>query len=477
MPIEGVSWIGAAGFDYRELVRKIIQAESRPIAMMQQRMARFDLQKAAWTDIKTRLENLRAALAELNLDATFQGRVATSSNPGVVTATADTTAALGTYNIAVTSLAQAHVVRSDLQDSAWTLSATDANGDGKLSFTVNGVEVVVANGDTLATVRDKINQANAGVTASVVADAGGQYLVLKANSTGTANAIKVNAGDDPDNILTALGVVTKDASGNVTGFENQLQAAADAQFSVDGLTLTRGSNTVSDVIGGVTLTLVAPGSNVTLTVGRDVQKAVDKVKAFVDQYNSLLDLVHQKVGTVTVNGEEKRGDLYQDPTLGRLEQTLRRDLSAVVEGLTVYTRLADIGITTSGTANGGSLEAAMEGKLTVDEARLRAALEADSGAVKELFFASDAAINGIGELLEQDLNRYLQAGGIVAGQIDLLGDRRADLEREIERLNALLAKREQTLLARFIAAEKVLTLLQQQGTFLSSQLSVWQSQR
>lgn len=477
MPLEGVSWIGAAGFDYRELVRRIIQAESKPVTLMQQRLARFDLQKTAWTDVKTRLENLRSALAELKLDSTFQGRTAGSSNTAVVTATADTTAALGTYNVSVTSLAQAHAVRSDAQASGWTLSATDLNGDGVLSFTINGVQVTVANGDTLAAIRDKINQANAGVTASVVTDAGQQYLVLKANSTGTANAIKVNAGDDPDNILAGLGVVTKDAGGNVTGFKNQLQAAADAVFSVDGLTLTRSSNTVTDVIGGVTLNLVGTGSSVTVTVSRDVQRAVDKIKAFVDQYNSLLDLIHQKAGTVTVNGEQKRGDLYQDATLGRLEQTLRRDLSAVVEGLTPYTRLAEIGITTQGEVNGGSLSTAKEGKLAVDEAKLRAALEADSAGVKELFFASSPDIAGVGELLERDLNNHLQAGGIIPGQIDLLGDRRAALEKEIARLNERLARREQTLLNRFIAAERLLTLLQQQSSALAGQLSAWQAQR
>lgn len=468
--IDGISWIGPLGYDYRALVQKIIEAESKPIVLMQARMAKFDAAASAWTDIKTRLQNLAAALDNLALDSTYNSRVATSSSTAVLTATADATAALGTYNISVTALAQAHVIRSDAQSPTWALSATDLNGDGKLSFTLNGVEVVVANGDTLATVRDKINQANAGVTASVVndTDANGnpiQYLVLKANQTGKANAIVVTA--DPDNILGALGVVN---SGTTT-IKNQVQAAADAAFSVDGLSLTRPTNTVSDVIGGVTLTLVGQGS-ATLTVGRDTQKAVDQIKAFVDQYNSVLDLIHQKLGK---DATGKPGDLYQDTTLARLEHTLRKHVSDIVSGLTTYTSLSDIGITTSGSSNGGDLAASESGHLTVDQAKLTAALQNNPTAVKELFFAASTSVNGVGEVLKQDLDLYTGIGGIIPGQVDLLSERRADLDREVKRLQALMAQRQQTLIDRFIAAERMITLLQQQGSFLAGQASSLQT--
>lgn len=465
MPIEGVSWVGAAGFDYRALVKQIIQAESKPITLMQSRMAKFDLAKAAWTDIKTRLTNLDAALSDLNLDSTYDSRTVTSSNTGVVTATADTTAAPGSYTISVTTLAQAHVIRSDAKPTGWTLSATDVNGDGKLSFTLNGVEVVVANGDSLTAIRDKINQtANISVTASVVDN----QLVLKAKNTGTASAIVVSA--DPDDILgTALGVV----NAGTTTIKNQVQPALDASFSVDGLSLTRSSNTVADAIGGVTLTLVGPGSNATLTVSRDTQRAIDKIKAFVDQYNSVMDLIHQKIGK---DASGKPGDLYQNSTLGRIEQTLRKHVSDIVSGLTTYTRLSDIGITTSGTSNGGDLTASEAGSLKLDETKLKAALESNAAAVKELFFASSTSINGVGEVLKADLDLYLSStSGAIPGEVNLLTDRRTNLDKEIQRLQERLAKREQTLISRFVAAEKVLTMLQQQGSFLSSQVSTWQS--
>ncbi len=465
MPIEGVSWVGAAGFDYRALVKQIIQAESKPITLMQSRMARFDLAKAAWTDIRTRLANLDTALTDLNLDSTYLSRTATSSNTSVVTATADTTAALGTYAVSVTALAQAHVIRSDAQAAGWTLSATDVNGDGRLSFTVNGVEVVVSEGDSLTAIRDKINQtANITVTASVVDD----QLVLKAKDTGTANAIVVDA--DPDNILgAALGVV----DAGTTTIKNLVQSPQDASFSVDGFSLTRSSNTVTDVIGGVTLTLAGPGSNVTLTVSRDSQKAIDKIKAFVDQYNSVMDLIHQKIGK---DAAGKPGDLYQSSTLGRIEQTLRRHVSDIVDGLTTYTRLADIGVTTAGTSNGGDLTASEAGSLKLDETKLREALESDAAAVRELFFAASTSVNGVGEVLKADLDAFLNSvGGVIPGEVNLLSDRRTDLDKEIKRFQERLAKREQTLINRFVAAEKILTLLQQQGSFLTSQVSIWQS--
>lgn len=457
MPVEGVSWVGAAGYDYRELVNKLIAAQRQPIQLMQNRQATIDKVKSAWTDIKTRLQNLDAALDALKLDGTYGGRKATSSDQAVFTATADTTASTGTYAISVTSLARAHAISSDDKGSGYTLSATDQNGDAKLSFTLRGTEIEVADGDTLANIRDKINAAGAGVTASVIDN----KLVLKAGQTGTANAITVDA--DPDGILGTLGVVN---SGTTT-IRNELQTALNAEFTVDGLSLTRSSNTVSDAISGVTLQLVGAGSGKTLTVAQDTQAAVDKIKAFVDQYNSVLDLIRQKTARDGKTG--KREVLFGDTTATRLERMLRGRISTVVSGLTTYDRLSQIGIKTAGSG----VDAANKGLLSVDETELTDALEADAGAVKELFFASSGSINGIGELLEADVTLYTTATtGLIDAKGKSLTQQYDTLKKQIDRLEDTLARRKESMINRFVAAERVLTMLQQQGSFLTSQMNM-----
>lgn len=460
MPVEGVSWVGAAGFDYRELVNKLIAAQRQPIQLMQNRQATIDKVKSAWTDIKTRLQNLDSALDALKLDATYGTRKATSSDEAVFTATADTTASTGTYTISVTSLARAHAISSDDKGSGYTLSATDQNGDTKLSFTLGGTEIEVADGDTLANIRDKINAAAAGVTASVIDN----KLVLKASQTGTANAITVDA--DPDDVLGTLGVVN---SGTTT-IKNELQTALNAQFTVDGLSLTRSSNTVSDAIGGVTLQLAGTGSGKTLTVAQDTQAAVDKIKAFVDQYNSVLDFVRQKTARDDKTG--KRDVLFGDTTATRLERMLQDRISTVVSGLTTYDRFSQIGIKTAGSG----VDAANKGLLSVDETELTDALKADASAVKELFFASSGSVNGIGELLEADATLYTTATtGLIDAKGASLTEQYDTLKSQIDRLEDTLARRKEIMINRFVMAERVLTMLQQQGSFLTSQMNMMMS--
>ncbi len=461
--VEGVSWLGSLGYDYKELVQKIIQAERRPILLLQARQSTLDKVKTAWGDVKTRLSNLDAKLAALKLDATFQARKVISTDTAVVTGTATTAAALGSYAVTVVRLATAHLVYSDAQAAGWTLNAGDGNGDGKLSFTLNGVEVVVANGDTLANIRDKINaafQADPSAT-QLVASVVDNQLVLKAAESGKANAITMTA--DPDGILAALGVWDATAG----AFKHEPVRASDqdahghwildAELTVDGLTVTRAKNTVDDVLTGVTLTLTGVGS-ATVTVEQDTQAAVDAVKGFVDQVNSVLDFLRQKT--------QKGGELFGDPTAARLERTLRSRMSAVIAGLSPYDNLDDIGVKPSGTG----VDAAKEGLYYLDETKLRDALAANADAVKELFFASSGSVNGVGELLESDLDLYLQSGGVIPGKETMLNRQRDLLDRQIGRLEDLLAQRERRLLEQFRTAERMVAMLQAQGQYLSARL-------
>lgn len=460
-----MSWVGSLGYDYKELVRRIIEAERRPILLLQARQATLDKVRAAWTEVKTRLSNLDAKLSSLKLDSTFQARKVTSSGAGVVTGTATTAAALGSYSVTVVRLATAHMAYSDAQAAAWTLSASDVNGDGKLSFTLNGVEVQVANGDTLAAVRDKINaafQANPSAT-QLVASVVDNQLVLKAAATGKANAITMTA--DPDGILAAIGVWDATAgafkhepvrAGDVDAHGHWL---LDAELTVDGLTVTRAKNTVDDVLGGVTLTLVGAGS-ATVTVERDVQQAVDAVKAFVDQVNSVLGFLGQKT--------QSGGELFGDPTAARLERTLRARMGAIVSGLATYDSLDEIGVKPSGEG----VDAARSGLYYVDETKLRDALANDANAVKELFYASSTSINGVGELLESDLDLYLLVDGIIPSKEAMLNKQRNLLDKQIGRLEEMLAQREKRLLQQFQAAEQMVALLQAQGQYLMARLGI-----
>jgi flagellar hook-associated protein 2 len=316
------------------------------------------------------------------------------------------------------------------------------------------VAVSVVASDTLQDIAGKINGASGiGVLASVVDN----RLILKSRTTGTSGAINIDA--DPDGVLSSLGVVNP----GTTTPKNVLQAAQDAVLTVDGLTVTRSSNTVTDVIPGVTLELRAVTSSpVTVTVSRNIAPARDKIKAWVDKYNAAFDVMARL----------EAGSLKGDPLLARIKLSLRSRIAREVGGLSPYRNLYQIGISTGGTWQGGTLEEAKAGRLRVDESKLTSALEADPRAVKELFFAADPAVTGIGEALEADLGLWLDTGGLLPSRDSTISAQEKRIDDQIAAWQRILDHREKVLLRQFTASEQVLLFLQQQGQYLQQRLNL-----
>lgn len=429
-------------------MKKIIEAESRPVQLLRDRRSNLDAVRSAWKELKSALSALHSALLDLKLDSLYQAKKASSSAESLVAATASSQAVKGSYTVSVSQLAQAHVIASDPQ--AGSQIPLGLSG----SFTINGVMVSVVSSDTLEDLAAKINgSANLGVAASVVDN----RLILKSKTSGTSGAITVNA--DPQGVLASLGVV----SPGTTTPKNVLQAAQDAILTVDGLGVTRSSNTVTDVIPGVALELKAvTPSPVTVTVTRDVTPAENKIKVWVDKYNAVLDVV----------GRLGSGVLKGDPLLARIKVQLRSRIAREVSGLSPYRNLYQIGVSTGGTWQGGTLEEAKSGRLRVDETKLASALEADPGAVRELFFAADPALTGIGEVLEADLGLWLDTGGLLPSRDATLQAQQKRLEDQIAAWERILDHREKVLLRQFAASEQVLLFLQQQGQYLQQRLSL-----
>src|SRR5690606_10883280 len=183
---------------------------------------------------------------------------------------------------------------------------------------------------------------------------------------------------------------------------------------VDGIRVTRDSNTISDVIQGVTLTLKETGT-VTVEVRHDVNRVVDRVRAFVDQYNSVQSFISDK----TSRGQILQGDVL----LSRIQMELRQLTMAPVLG---SDGLAMIGITID-----------RHGTMSLDEAKLRAVLEEDPEAVHRLFAATqeEDGFDGVAVRLGQRLEQWLRSNeGLLASRQQLFDDRMKDIDRSIERL-------------------------------------------
>ncbi|REJ36140.1 MAG: hypothetical protein DIU82_05550 [Bacillota bacterium] len=422
----------ASGLDTDKWIEAVMALERRPITQLQQRKTTLQQQRDAWRDINTRLNNLSSRLSDLRLSTTFLNRTATSSDANVVSVSAGTAATPGRYQVQVVRLAQAHRLASErrfAQDETIGVS-------GKFEIAFDGKNAVIAvdSGDTLATLVQKINDADVGVTAKVIDG----RLVLEANAMNK----EIQLTDlSRGTVLLNLDI-------------RQVQAYQDAEFIVDGITINRDINTISDVIAGVTLTLKATGT-VSIEVQHDVNLVIERVKAFVDQYNSVQNFIKEKTGD--------GGVLQGDVLLGRIQFQLRQLATARVDGAPEpYNQLAMIGISVD-----------RYGTMTLDEGKLRAALEADPDAVYRLFAGKleEDNFEGVAVRMGKELEQWLRSNeGLLASRQQMFENRMKDIDRSIERLEARLELREQALRRQFVRLEEVLAALQTQSAWLSAQL-------
>ncbi len=371
MPIS----LNLTGLDTDTIIQQLMAIERQPLKQLESRKSVLAQRKSAWDSIKTKLGNVSSRLASLTGVSTYGGKKVTVQNSAVVSASASPSALSGSYNLRVTSLALAQIAGSGLfasPDSPLGISGT---------LTLNGQDIQVDISDTLLSITEKINASvDIGVKASVLQTEPSQYrLVLTSTQPGTANVMSF--GSDVS-AWQALGVI--DPSGVV----NEIQAAQDAVFSLNGIQFTRHTNTVVDAIPGLTLELAqavdpvtGSGGVTTINVSQDDDVVVECVKQFIYDYNTLIETI--KSFTSYDADARLAGPLFGDPLLQRLLVALREVIFDGVPGaFPGFETLGSVGVST-----GAPGAFSKDGKLVLDEAKLREALASNRDAVMALFGA------------------------------------------------------------------------------------------
>lgn len=363
--------------DVGTIVDNLIYVDSAPVRLLQSRTTTLQSKISAFqglnTKISTVLDRVQNALysggtVPLLSPYTFTDRLASSiftkgkvdsSDDSKVSATASNVTSAGSYSINVTGLAQA----KSMVSSNFAGTNTTQTGTGTLIITTGSNSPVTVNisssNSTLSGVCNAINAANAGVTATIINDGTSNpyRLLITANDTGTANAFTVT-----DNLSGGQAL-------NIT----QKQAAANAEFSVNGVDITKSSNTVSDVISGVTFTLKAQTTSaVTLNVGHDIDSIISSLQDLVTAYNDVNSFINSQF---TYNSTTKAaGVLAGDSTLRTIQSNLQSKVVQLISNrYTAYSIANQIG-----------LEFNSDGSLTLDEATLRSALSSNFTGVAAL---------------------------------------------------------------------------------------------
>ena len=396
---------------------------------------------------------------------------ATSSNASVLSATVDSTADVAAHAIQVSQLAKNDIVYSNRITSGAT-SIADATGAGTMTFHINvnsvdtPVNVAIKAGDTNKTILDNIvtaiNGTSSGVRAFTVADtATTEKLVISGSATGTSNAIVLS--DTSGALLAGLGlsasVLTNRTASTATngGYANSDSSKLDAKFNVDGIDIVRETNSVNDVIKGVTLNLAgvqsATDQPVTLSVGANEDAIKSEINQFISNYNDALSYLNAKTSIDPTT--YVRQILAGDAMFNGLRYDMRVVVGGVVSGLPQGdpTMLADIGIT-----------AGEDGTLSLsDSTKLETALSNGPGKVAALFNSS----TGIAKLLQTKLDTFVNVSGALDRETDSLNDQMTYLTTRIKNFDARVSvqvdkyRRDlQTLIA-------TLTEMQQQQSTLS----------
>ncbi len=460
--IGGVS----TGIDYNDLISKLIAVQRQPINVLENKKYNYNEKISAYDDILTRLSTLQSAADDLRTSSNFYTRAVSVSDSTVFEATASSSASTGNYSISVTQLAQAHKITHNTGLSDKDTTTVLASGN-TFEFTINGeTKTITASSDlTLEQLASEINSqtytGDVEVEASVIntgtSSSPSYKLILKSNTVGGDYGITINQ-DDSILDLTDTEAADSDSDGQ---YRVELQAAQDAEFTVDGLSVTRSSNTVSDVITGVTLTLKKSGSG-SLSVTPDGTAIKEKIESFVSAYNDVMSFISTNSAYDT--STHVRGTLTGEGTARSIQSRLRGIVSSSVSGLTEDFRLlAQIGITTDTDKTDGTLSidtSILEDKLASnidDVANLFA--DASEGIAQQMYDYADSVTDSI--------------DGSVTLRKDGLEDMIDNVDDTITRMNLRLERIEQDLVRRFTALETLINGFNTQGDFLSNQVALF----
>jgi flagellar hook-associated protein 2 len=413
-------------------------AERTPLALLQKRESDYQAKLSAYGTLKGALSAFQTAMQGLADPAKYQAISASAADSSLLTATgnSDGKAVPGNYSVEVQQLAQQQKIRSDgfagtsSTLGSGTLTIQYGTYDSVLNtFTLNDAKpaqtiTIDPSRNTLSGVRDAINAANVGVSATIVNDGASNKLVLTAKDTGAANSLKITVSDDDGGNLDAAGLssLAFDPTAGAGSGKNltQVQAAQDAKLKIDGIDIAKSSNTITDAIEGVTLSLLKTnaGSPTTLNVSQDTATVKTAVETFIKSYNS----INQTLSDLSsYNSAAKKGAILQgDSAAFSVQRGIRAALTAMIGDGNNFTSLSQIGVTLQ-----------KDGSLAVDAAKLQASMDTKFEQIGKLFTiggtSTDSLITYEGATDKTTAGNYAVTVTQLATQGSLSGNQAAGL--------------------------------------------------
>jgi flagellar hook-associated protein 2 len=459
----------SSGLDIQSIVSQLIAIEKAPLTQLQKKATSFQTKLSVYGTIKSQVSALGDAANKLATSSGWNAVSASSSNPSAIGVKASTGAPATSLTMEVQQLAKAQSTASSVVAAGaaagsgtmtielgnWGTGAFVAGGDSPVSVTID------AGTDTLAEIAAKINGADAGVTATVLKDASGERLLMRAKDTGAESGFRIAVVDDDGNNTDASGLSTLAFdTGNANGM-SQTQAGQNAMATVNGLTINTASNTLTDTLPGMTIQLSqVTTSPVELSVIADTDAVKANVKAFVDAYNTLSSNLAS--ATRYDDATKKAGTLQGDSTAVGLQNAMRSMMRSVT-GSSPFTQLSDIGV-----------EMQKGGTLKIDDTKFGTAL-GDLKGLRALFdqATGDSTTEGFGLKLKKFTDGLNAVDGLMLNKTAALQgqiDRNSD---DQDRVNDRASRVEVRLLAQYNAMDAAVGKLNTLSSFVTQQIALW----
>jgi flagellar hook-associated protein 2 len=467
-----ISSVGISGSGLDEsVITKLMAVERQPITQLSKKTDGLKTQLSAFGKVQSALSTLRDAAAKLTKPDTWGGSLATSSDATAVSVSAGSGAAVGSYAISVSQLASSQTLAGTTRYASSTavvgegsltiqLGAWGTDTDGNTTFTdkadASAVTINIdASNNTLGGIRDAINAAGAGVTASIVNDTTGSRLVVRSTASGESNGFRIDAGGG----LADLGYDPR------VGVSAMIQTlpAQNARALINGVEVSSESNLLKQAIDGLNITLLKTTSvPASIAVSQDKDSIKKVINDFTTAYNAVNALLREQ--TKYDAGSKAAGTLQGDSTAIAVQNQLR----AIVGGTTTLSgatgRLAQIGIA-----------AGTDGNLVTTDAKLTTAL-GDLDTLKTLFMGTDPGGNSSNDGFAQRLRGYADGALSTDGR---LSSRQTGLQQQISNnakrtseLEDRVAQTEQRLRARYNALDKQMGQLSGLSAYVTQQMEL-----
>ena len=419
----------ATGFNTTQIVASLMAAERVPQNQLRSQKNALDRQQSAFNDLKSLYDKASDRLDDINSSDAWRRRSVTASDTSVA-ASVTGDAAIGQFTFTVDQTAAAHAVYT-----ADAVAADDIVADNGTYAGMTATEAVAAinNDDSLNT------------TAALVQTAPGEYRIqLSAKDTGAASNVGVDAAD-----------FDRLSSGFTT-----LTTGRDAQISVTGdnpLVITSTTNTFSDVMPGLDITVTAESTDpVSVSVTEDADGLADDMAAFFDDLIKALG----RVDSLTATGPNASSLLSGSSVMRRSENSLRDAVFSEVDGSSLAT------------ASFAGVDLSRDGTISFDKQAFIDAYNDDPEAVKNLFVSSDSDAVTVFSRLDSELEAATNfTDGYLTTSEDAVEQRIRDVDDQIAAWDVRLDKREDNYRRTFTSLETALSQLQQQSSWLSSQIA------